>query len=186
MKTVAVFGGSFNPPHIAHVLAATYVASLGICDHLVVAPVFAHAFEKELAPFEQRLELCRRAMGFIPGVEISDIESGLAPPSYTLNTLQALQRANPEWRLRLVVGADVLGETHKWHAFDQVQALAPLLVLGRVGYARSDAPDAVLPDVSSTRIRELLRSDTPAAQAQLAKLLPKAVRAGIREWQLYT
>lgn len=167
-------------------LAATYVSSLGMCDKLLVAPVFAHAFDKELAPFEQRLEMCKRAMGFIPGVEISDIESTLAPPSFTLHTLRALRRAHPNWRLRLVVGADVLGDSHKWHAFDQVQALAPLLVLGRVGYARPDAPDPVLPDVSSSRIRELLRLNTHAAQAELAKLLPRAVRESIQAWQLYT
>ncbi|MEZ4228265.1 MAG: nicotinate-nicotinamide nucleotide adenylyltransferase [Polyangiaceae bacterium] len=182
---VAVFGGSFNPPHIAHVLAVTYVASLGLCERVLVVPVHAHAFDKHLAPFSSRLAMCREAMGFIPGVEISDIEASLAPPNYTLNMLQALAVRHPEWQLRLVVGADVLGDSHKWHAWDQVCALAPPIVLGRVGYARADAPPPVLPDVSSTRIRELLASGDEIATAELSLLLPRCVREAIAREELY-
>ncbi len=182
---VAVFGGSFNPPHIAHVLAVTYVASLGLCERVLVVPVHAHAFDKHLAPFASRLAMCREAMGFIPGVEISDIEASLTPPNYTLHMLQALAERHPGWKLRLVVGADVLVESHKWHAWDAVCALAPPIVLGRVGYARADAPPAVLPDVSSTRIRELLASHEPQAAEQLSWLLPRSVRDAISREGLY-
>lgn len=182
---VAVFGGSFNPPHIAHVLAVTYVASLGLCERVMVVPVHAHAFDKHLAPFSVRLRMCQEAMGFIPGVQISDIEASLPPPNYTLHMLRALSARNPDWQLRLVVGADVLGDSHKWHAWEEVCALAPPIVLGRVGYARPDAPPPVLPDVSSTRIRELLAARSAEAQAELQLLLPLCVRETIDREALF-
>lgn len=183
---VAVFGGSFNPPHIAHVLAVTYIASLGLCERVVVVPVHAHAFDKDLAPFSLRIKMCRDAMGFIPGVEVSEIEASLTPPNYTLHMLKALAERHPDWDLRLVVGADVLADSHKWHAWDAVCALAPPIVLGRVGYSRSDAPPPVLPDVSSSRIRELLAArHSAAAAAELSWLLPRCVRQTIAEEALY-
>ncbi|MGE0324878.1 MAG: nicotinate-nicotinamide nucleotide adenylyltransferase [Polyangiaceae bacterium] len=182
---VAVFGGSFNPPHIAHVLAVTYVASLGLCERVLVVPVHAHAFDKHLVPFSLRLSMCREAMGFIPGVEVSDIEASLPPPNYTLHMLRALAEQNPDWQLRLVVGADVLGESHKWHAWDEVCALAPPIVLGRVGYMRPDAPPPVLPDVSSTRIRKLLETRDDDAQRELELLLPRCVRETIEREKLF-
>ncbi|HEY3495399.1 MAG TPA: hypothetical protein VGK73_11960, partial [Polyangiaceae bacterium] len=57
---VAVYGGSFDPPHVAHRLTADYVLAVGGFDRLIVLPVHQHAFGKQLAAFEDRLELCRR------------------------------------------------------------------------------------------------------------------------------
>ena len=152
---VAFFGGSFNPPHVAHVLACAYVLSTNLADRVLVVPVFQHPFDKPLAPFEDRLTMARLALDWLPGVEVSPVEQELETPSLTLNTLQHLSNANPSWRLRLMVGSDVLFEAQKWHAFDEISALAPPLVLGRIGYEHPDAPVSVLPDLSSTRVREL-------------------------------
>jgi len=183
---VAVYGGSFNPPHVAHVLAATYVLAVGDFEELVVVPVFDHAFDKELAPFEDRVKMTELAMAAVPGVQISRVEAALGSPSRTLFTLRALSEQHPSWRLRLVVGSDVLHEAQKWHAFDEIEKLAPLYVLGRVGSPHSAAPEPILPDVSSTRVRQLLgRAGDPAAAAELERLVPRAVRGYIREHALY-
>src|SRR5450432_1272859 len=124
---VAVYGGSF--------------------DQVLVVPVFAHAFGKELAPFEHRVAMTRLAMSGLGDVHVSTIERDLGAPSRTLRTLEKLREIHPEWVCRLVVGTDVLAEKEKWHAFDEVVKLSPLFVLGRVGaYApHSSAPPAVLP-----------------------------------------
>src|SRR5687767_3051770 len=105
--TVALFGGSFNPPHIGHVLAVTYVLSVGRVDRVVVVPVFDHALGKRLEPFEHRLEMARRAFDWLPQVDVSDIEERLGTPSRTLRTVLALESAHPEWDLRLLVGSDI-------------------------------------------------------------------------------
>ncbi|HMR06062.1 MAG TPA: nicotinate-nicotinamide nucleotide adenylyltransferase [Polyangiaceae bacterium] len=172
---VAFFGGSFNPPHVAHVLACTYVISTGLAEQVLVVPVYQHPFDKPLAPFEDRLTMAQLAVGWIPGVEVSAVERELEAPSLTLNTLQHLSREHPSWSMRLMVGSDVLFEAQKWHAFDKICAIAPPLVLGRVGFAHADAPVSVLPELSSTRVRELLADPSPSSRALLKAMLPHAV-----------
>jgi nicotinate-nucleotide adenylyltransferase len=183
---VAFYGGSFNPPHVAHVLAASYVLTTGAFDKLLVVPVHAHALDKQLAPFDDRARMCELALGWLPRVEVSRIESELPLPSRTLYTLQALKERHPDWAMRLVIGADVLLETQKWHAFERVAELAPPLILGRVGIQHPQTPPPILPDVSSTRVRELLaRGVVPDASRELERLVPRAVLEYIREHRLY-
>ncbi|HMJ11374.1 MAG TPA: nicotinate-nicotinamide nucleotide adenylyltransferase, partial [Polyangiaceae bacterium] len=146
---VGFFGGSFDPPHVAHVLAISYVLSVARFDRVLVVPVFDHALKVSHAPFAERFEMCRRALGWLPRLEISDIEQELGQPSFTLRTLQTLRERHPDWALRLVIGSDVLFETHKWHAFAEVSALAPPFVLGRVGAEHALARPGMLPDISS-------------------------------------
>jgi len=178
---VAVFGGSFNPPHVAHVLAVSYVLACFEVDRVLVVPVFDHAFDKDLAPFERRLELARLAFAWLPGVEVSRVEERLPTPSYTLQTLERLAVDHPHWELRLMVGSDVLHERDKWRAFDRIVALAPPLVLGRAGFPHADAPLALLPEVSSTEVRGLLASADPRVEA----LVPRRVLAHVRKHGLY-
>ena len=153
-KSVAIYGGSFDPPHVSHVLAAVYALKVGGFDEVLVVPVFEHAFHKQLAPFEHRLRMCELAFAGIDGVRVSPIERELLTPSLTLRTLEALSGAHPDWSLRLLVGSDVLAETSKWHAFERISALAPPYVVARPGYPHPDPQALPLPDVSSTRIRE--------------------------------
>jgi nicotinate-nucleotide adenylyltransferase len=67
---VACYGGSFDPPHVAHVLLAAYVLTVEAFERVLVMPVFSHAFDKQLAPFEHRLRMCELAMGWLPRVEV--------------------------------------------------------------------------------------------------------------------
>ena len=61
MTRIALFGGSFNPPHIGHQMACLYVLETSSCKELWMVPTFRHPFDKALAPFEDRFEMCRRA-----------------------------------------------------------------------------------------------------------------------------
>jgi nicotinate-nucleotide adenylyltransferase len=182
---VLFFGGSFDPPHVAHVLAVTYALSVADFARVLVVPVFEHAFGKRLCPFEQRLRLCELAFAPLQRVEVSAVEAELARPSYTLHTLQHLARTQPEWRLRLLIGSDVLSDTSRWYGFDEVAALAPPLVLTRAGFSQVGAT-ALLPDVSSTRVRELLEQrGQRSADDELARLVPRAVLDHIDAHGLY-
>ena len=159
--TVALFGGSFNPPHVSHVLAAVYALSVPAVDRVLVVPVYQHPFAKELAPFEDRLEMCRLALGWVPGVEVSAVERELGGESLTLRTVEHLVVAHPDWRLRLLVGADVLADLPKWHRWDRISELAPPIVLGRAGVDDARAPEPFLPEVSSTEVRRALAAGDP-------------------------
>lgn len=188
----AIFGGSFDPPHIGHVLAVKYILNTGACDEVVVVPVFQHAFNKKLTDYDTRLALTRLAFEDEKQVHVSAIERDLPAPNYTLNTLLALKEQYRHDELRLVIGADVLHDVDKWHHFDQVVELAPLLILGRSGVMHPQAPEAYLPEVSSSQVRSLLRqlpmnpSQTQAATfRQLSTLLPKTVLSRIIAAGLY-
>jgi len=185
-KSVAIYGGSFDPPHISHVLAAVYALKVGGFERVLVVPVYEHAFHKQLTPFQHRLRMAELAFGGVAGIEVSAVERELATPSLTLRTLEHLAALHPEWGMRLLVGSDVLGDTAKWHAFERISELAPPYVVARPGYEHPNVSAALLPDVSSTRIREALAgANDTAQQALLAVSMPEAVRTYIDEHGLY-
>jgi nicotinate-nucleotide adenylyltransferase len=185
--SLAIFGGSFDPPHVAHLLAVSYVLATGDVERVLVAPTFEHAFGKRLAPFEERLELCRRCFRDLARVEVSALEAEMPRPSYTVRLLERLRADHPGRPLRLVIGSDVLADTAAWFEYERVIALAPPLVLTRVGHERPGLGPAVLPDVSSTRIRELLaRRLQPDAARELAGLVPRRVLEHIAAAGLYS
>ena len=182
--TVAVFGGSFNPPHMAHVLAVTLVLATHDVDRVLVIPTFKHPFAKPLAPYEERMRMCELAMAWLPKVVISRVEEELGGDSRTLRTLEHLKQTQPTWNMRLVMGADLLVESPKWFGFDAIRAIAPPLVLGRVGVGTEveGVPPPMLPAISSTEVREkIARGDWET----LAYLVPREVLAHIRAHGLY-
>ena len=156
--TVAVYGGSFNPPHIVHALVASYVLGSHAVDKLIVVPTVQHPFAKDLTPHAHRLAMCELAMRHLHNVEVSAIEAELPGPSLTLHTLQALAARMPGAKLRFVLGSDLLPETPKWHAFDRIRELAPPIIVRRAGYPAEGVSGPELPEVSSTQLRELLRA----------------------------
>lgn len=176
---VAVFGGSFDPPHLSHLQVVRWLAKSDEFDMVLVVPCFSHAFDKGMAPFTERVAMCRLAFGDIDArVRISLIESELPTPSFTVDTLEALQERNPDWRMRLVAGSDIPLETDRWKDFDRVTRLAPPIFVNR-GIA--DIPDApVFPRVSSTTVRRRL-----AAGLSCVDLVGPAISDFIRAHGLY-
>jgi nicotinate-nucleotide adenylyltransferase len=178
-KSVAIYGGSFDPPHISHVLAAVYALKVGGFEQVLVVPVYEHAFQKRLSSFEHRERMCELAFAGITGVEVSTVERELATPSLTLRTLEHLAALHPDWAMRLLVGSDVLTDTVKWHAFERVAELAPPYIVARPGYEHPDAASALLPDVSSTRIRVALARREHATQFADGGLLESSVPSAV-------
>jgi nicotinate-nucleotide adenylyltransferase len=185
--TTAVFGGSFDPPHVAHLLVASFVLAVGEFDRVLVVPAFEHPLDKALSPFAERLELCRLCFAELPRVEVSGVEAELPRPSYTWRLLERLLADRPGEPLRLIIGSDVLPETPRWHDFERVKALAQPFVITRPGFEQPGLGPALMPDVSSTRVRELLaRRGEADADRELAWLVPRRVRERIAELGLYS
>ncbi len=181
-QTVAIFGGSFNPPHVGHLIVAVYLRAVAQVDQVLVVPCFIHPFAKHLASFEDRLDMCRAAFAWIPGVTVSDVERELGGESRTLRTVQTLAARHPDWALRLVVGSDIIPETPRWYGFDEIRAVAPLLVLDRPQPDRPGPSGALFPNVSSSAVREACaRGDFDAVR----DLLPARVLEHIRARGLF-
>jgi nicotinate-nucleotide adenylyltransferase len=183
---VAVFGGSFDPPHAGHVLLSAYLGAIASFDRVLVVPVYRHAFEKQLSDFRHRLQMCRLAFQRFSFVEVSAIEAELERPNYTLHTLQAIKRAHPDWLLRLAVGSDVIAESAQWYQFEAVVALAPPYVFARHGSAGGVSGPHLLPAVSSSELRDKLRQcDDPAVRKSASELIPRSVLDYALEHRLY-
>lgn len=161
MARLALFGGSFNPPHVGHQMAMLYALATARVERLLMVPCFRHAFDKPLEPFEHRLAMSRLAARPFGGpsggmVEVSDIEARLGRESRTLKTVQALHAERPGTKLVLVIGADLVAERERWYGWEELRTLVEFAVVGRGQRGASEGAAVAIPDVSSSEIRERL------------------------------
>jgi nicotinate-nucleotide adenylyltransferase len=180
---VALFGGSFNPPHVAHQLVALYVLETRPVDELWLVPCFLHPFEKSLEPFADRMRMCERAAAALgPRVKVSDVEGQLGGESRTLRTVQALRAAHPGAAFSLVIGSDLENETGSWYGAEELKRTVPFIVVGRGGAGQGQgSPGGVtMPAISSTEVRARLRAGQP-----VDALVPGAVLDYIQQRGLY-
>ncbi len=169
---VAVYGGSFNPPHMGHALVSAWLRWADRADEVWLVPTSVHPFAKDLAPFEDRVRWCEALAATLgPWVRVEPIEASLSGVSYTVQTLDALAARHPGVAFRLVLGADNLRDTPKWRAWDRIQAVYEPVVVGREGWP--EVPDApTFPGISSTEVRRRLARGEPVDH-----LVPAAVLA---------
>ena len=175
---VAFFGGSFNPPHVAHQLVALYVLETASVDELWLVPCWQHPFDKSLAPYAHRLRMCELAVTALgPRARVSDIEGRLGGESRTLRTLKALRAEHPADDFWLVVGADIEPELPSWYGAEELLRTVPRIVVGRGGFAGGGL---TMPAVSSTEVRARL-----ARGESVRELVPRSVEHYIAEHRLY-
>lgn len=173
---IALFGGSFDPPHLGHVLAACYARVVGQVDEVWVAPVAKHAYAKPISPWEQRWRLCTAAFGNLPFVRLIDDELH-NPGGYTFDLLARLRAQHPAHRWLLVGGSDTARDLVNWHRGAELVQLIEVIPVPRRGY---DDHPAALPQISSSLIRERL-----ARNESVRDLVPPAVATLIAEQQWY-
>jgi len=178
----AVFGGSFDPPHCAHVLVVAYLLTCTEVSEVFVIPCAQHAFGKVLAPFWDRMAMCRAAFRvFGRRVRVLDLEARLPVPSYTVQTLRHLVAAHPDRSFTLVIGSDIVAELDRWHEVGEIRRLARILVLAREGTAPAGTRGPVFPAISSSAIRAAL-----ADGRDVSDLVPAAVLDWIHRKHLYS
>ena len=190
-ERIGVLGGTFDPPHIGHLLAAVNVRSALELDRvlLVVAnEPWQKVGSRAISPAADRLAMVAAAVRDLDGIEASDIEIRRGGPSYSVETLEALRAAESDVDLYLIVGADAAGALHTWERAEDLPRLATLVLVDRPGVHAGEPPDRWLPErveiprveVSSTDLRARVVDGRP-----LDFLLPPAVVTCIRERRLY-
>lgn len=177
-KSVAIFGGTFNPPHIGHIFIAEKLREIGLFDEVLVMPGKVPPHKSgEIASEKHRFNMCKLSFGGIKGITVSDFEFKLAGKSYTVRTLEELKNRgiiNPY----LIIGADSLINFHKWFRFEEILKLARIVVYDRAGIEKKELEfakknlensggritflDLCPPNVSSTEIRKLISSGKSA------------------------
>lgn len=182
-REVALLGGSFNPPHVAHLMAAYWVLATQGVQEAWLLPTWKHAFGKPLAPFEDRVAMCRLAAATIRGLHVCAAEAELAGDPLvgkTARTLEHLAAKHPGLRFALVIGTDILPDVEKWYRWDRVRELARVIVVGRQGHPADAGGAPLLPPVSSTEIRTRI-----ARGEDVSALVPRRVREYIAARGLY-
>ena len=194
-RRLGIFGGAFDPPHLAHVaLAQAAVTQLGLHELRVFPTGQAWHKARALTDGAHRLAMAQLAFGGVPHAVVDDRELRRSGPTYTIDTLRELHAASRADTLLLVVGADQAEALHSWRCSDEILQLATVAVAAR---ARPDphAPpfDASrlpsghwtaveLPNmpVSATQIRALV-----AARQDISHLVPAGVARYIARHHLY-
>ena len=198
MARVGILGGTFNPPHVAHLVCASEAASQLGLERVLLTPVAIaphKTAERDPGP-EERLELCRLAVEGDERLEVCDLEVRRGGPSYTVDTLRELHARMPEDDLTFIVGGDIALGLPTWREPGAVLELATIAVAERSGAARGDIaerlragfPDAPAPvffdmprlDVSSSQIRRRVAEGRP-----IRYLVPAAVADRIVRSRLY-
>ena len=198
-KRVGVFGGAFDPPHHAHVALARAALEQFDLDVLHIIPT-GHAWHKarELSAPEHRLAMARLAFGNIEGAIVDARELERVGPTYTIDTLRALQSENPECQLYLFIGADQFATFGQWHQWKEILEIAIICIADRTESALTQIQfDAYAPHnhrfftlklplmpVSATHIRQTMASGATTAE-EARKLVPEAVARYISLHELY-
>jgi nicotinate-nucleotide adenylyltransferase len=194
---LGILGGTFNPPHVGHlVMVQEAIDQLGL-DRVVLMPVAAPPHKEALADpgADVRLELCELATAGTPRVGVSDLEIERGGASYTVDTLRALHERVPEHALTFIVGGDMAHSLPSWREPEAVLALARLAVAERDGLRREDIAQRLDPlhsgdrvaffdmprlDLSSSAIRERVATGRP-----IRFLVPDPVIEAIQSRSLY-
>jgi nicotinate-nucleotide adenylyltransferase len=155
MDTIALFGGSFDPPHTGHEAIVEALLNFKDIDKVVVMPAFLNPFKSEShAPAELRLEWLKEIFNSFKNVEIDDYEINLKKKISTIQTVKYL--LNKYKKIYLVIGADNLLSLHKWDRYDELKELVTFIVAPRDNIK---IPDNFLKldvnvNISSTKLRK--------------------------------
>lgn len=189
---IGIFGGSFDPIHTGHAIIAHHIIGSGVIDQLwlMVSPINPLKVGKaRLVSDADRLRMVEMVSRTLDGVETSAFEFTMPRPSYTIDTLNALQAKFPDDEFYLVIGADNWQVFDQWRNSDEILAKYHLLIYPRLGYEveipvalrdRVTLVDAPIIELSSTMVRERLARGLSARY-----YVPDAVLQYIQDKELY-
>ncbi len=198
MKTLAVFGGTFNPFHIGHEQMLKAVCELDWVDKVLLIPskIPPHKEVIFLASDEHRLNMCRLIADKYKKVTVSDIEITREGKSYTVDTLSCISEMYPKHKLALCVGGDMITSFTSWKEYKNILASSELIAFSRFGTEKDDfyneidslrsegakiyIMDTVVEDISSTFIRNNIND-----RSVCEKYIPQKVLDYIFEKKVY-
>ena len=194
---IGILGGTFNPPHLGHLVAAQEAYRELDLDRVLLIPagIPPHKpIDDEPGP-EHRLELCRLAVGDDARFTVSDLELLRDGPSFTVDTLKTLRTQSPSDDLFLILGGDIAAGLPRWHEPERVLELATVAIAKRRGTSKAAVQDALaqltggerarffqMPriGISSTMVRRRVRAGQP-----IRYFVPDGVMHYIETHRLY-
>ena len=189
---IGIFSGSFNPIHVGHLILANYIVEYTDVDEvwLLVSPQNPWKVgDEDLLDENIRLEMTRLATDEYPKLKVSDFEFALPRPSYTINTLDALNEKYPEHNFSLIIGADNWSAFENWKNYERIIKDYKVKIYPRLDHRISVSPklkktvealDSPIIEISSSFIREAISEGK-----DVRAFLPTEVYEYIKEKGLY-
>jgi nicotinate-nucleotide adenylyltransferase len=190
MKSVCLYGGSFNPIHTAHLILAETAREILDIPQITFVPAPTPPHKNHLLPWDIRYQMLCLAIGDNPGFAISDVEKERGGISYTIDTVRYFLQDGNYNRVYLLIGADSLLELPTWRNWQELLDLATVVVMSRTGRDILGVDNNVMNkvkviatpmiDISATDIRRRVKEGR-----SIRYLVPEAVREFIIEHKLY-
>ena len=188
---LGIFGGTFDPPHVGHIVAACHAGWASALDEVWMVVARAPWQKEGTRPITDpavRLRLVQAAVVGIDGLAVSDIELGRDGPTYTIDTVQQIRADRPGTEVSLIVGADAAAGLDTWHRAEELRALVDVVVVNRQGHAGDGVPpgwswrSVEIPglEISGTDLRRRVAAGEP-----IHGLTPAAVAVMILGERLY-
>ena len=159
-KRVGILGGTFNPPHLGHLIIAEQIKSQLNLDEVMFIPDYQppHIDKKTAISAEKRLKMVKLSTMDEPGFKVSDIELRRKGVSYTIDTIKELKLKNPEVDYYFIIGGDMVEYLPKWHRIEELIKLVKFVAVGRPRYRNESkypimGVDVPMTDISSTLVR---------------------------------
>ena len=197
-KRIALYGGTFDPVHLGHVEVARKVLELFEIEKVVFIPaqIAPHKVGRPVTQPIHRYAMLALATQGDPRLVISTFELDAPDRRYTVDTVAEFQRRlGDDTELFFIMGADSWSEITTWRDWERLLMMTNHIVVTRPGYEVSPAPaglaerifftDAVMKDISATNIRRLASEEPVDDNAELEKLVPRAVADYIRKYGIY-
>lgn len=199
MKRIGIFGGSFDPIHVAHISLAEDALRIGNLDKVILVPARLQPFklDRKVTPAEDRLNMVKLAAADHEGFEVSDFEINSEEVSYSYLTMREMQSRYPDAKLYFITGTDAFLQIEKWYNADEMLTKYSYLIGTRPGYREEELEEVMNRvrdnfgtevtnimntqiDVSSTEIRDRI-----AEGQEIGELIPEAVAEYIHDKGLY-
>lgn len=173
---LGIYGGTFDPIHNGHLHVIHQLLVKKIVDRVIVIPAGQPQLRDGLptASGEDRLAMCHRAIKELPGdlqtrIEVNPIEVDQDKPSYTIDTVEAIQQAHPSDHIALVVGTDAFAKIDRWHRAPELKKMVEFVVIDRPDHPGTPTHDIGAIKVSATAVRSGDSIDIPRSVATYIK-----------------
>ena len=184
LKRIAIYGGTFDPVHHAHLILARDALETLRLDQVIFVPAAISPLKKAapVASDELRLAMLRAAIEGEPKFAVDDCELRRPSPSYTIDTVEEVQRRNSDTAIYCLIGEDNAERLTKWHRFTELDKMVHFVVLDRSGQPAAHSYPVIdrKMDISATEIRSRV-----ASGRSIRYLVPPAVEEIIRREKLY-
>jgi len=184
LKKIAIYGGTFDPVHHAHlILARQAIETLGL-EKVILVPAAISPLKKAapVASGEVRLAMLQAAIKGEPEFEVDECELLRPPPSYTIETVEEIRRRECDAAIYCLIGEDNVEQLPQWHRFTELEKVVRFVVLDRTGKQPTHAYQLIHRriDISATEIRRRV-----AQNESIRYLVPESVEEIIQREKLY-